>query len=289
MKCLICDKSFDTDSAVFFHVKIHGISSEEYKTKFNLHKVCSVCGKRVSKRSKKGFCNKCRPRSGEDNPFYGKTHTTETVDRIKVTTSKKSKELWQDQEYRDRIKRTTTGLKRSDEFKETQRLNAIKQFEDTEQRDIRSVRMKKSWVDGCIPKAENYNINRSKCELELLSTLTDTFGGLVSNNTIRIGDSYYFPDIVIDNKVIIEYFGDYWHANPSKYPSDYIIERTKKIASDIWDFDNKRIEMLKSGGYDVIVVWESDYKRDKTDVIRKIIKYVEGDKNVYFRNHKETI
>ena len=53
--------------------------------------------------------------------------------------------MWQDEEYRNKVIQNATGLKRDEKFKETQRQNAYKQFQDKHQRDIRSERMKQTW------------------------------------------------------------------------------------------------------------------------------------------------
>ena len=67
----------------------------------------------------------------------------------------------------------------------------------------------------------------------------------------------YFVDILIeDRKVIIEYFDDYWHANPSKYDDEYFNKSKNKTASEIWQIDAQRVNSIKELGYNVIIVWE---------------------------------
>jgi len=68
-----------------------------------------------------------------------------------------------------------------------------------------------------------------------------------------------------ENKVI-EYFGDYWHCNPIKYDKDYYHTQIHKIAEDIWKSDLDRIELLKSNGYVVGIIWESDFNKDKSKI-----------------------
>ncbi|MCK5018262.1 MAG: hypothetical protein KAS32_14490, partial [Candidatus Peribacteraceae bacterium] len=232
MNCLICNKEFTHQRGLSNHIKEHGITAKEYKDVFNLHPECSVCGIRVSRKSK-GYCNKCRPRSGKDNPFYGKKHDQKTMDGIVTKSSKTMKKKWKNPSYRKLVKERTTGIKRSDEFKKTQRINAIKQFGDVNQRLIRSKVMKQSWSNGRIPTSPNTIINRSKNELEIYNAIRKGVDVAVSNDTIHIGDRWFFPDILIDNKVVVEYYGDYWHANPLQYDSDMIIEQNKMMACDI--------------------------------------------------------
>lgn len=82
-------------------------------------------------------------------------------------------------------------------------------------------------------------------------------------------------DILIKNqKIIIEIYGDYWHANPKKYSKDFIVARWggKKRAEEIWHYDKIRINHLKSFGYKIIILWESDIKNKFEKIKRQLIK-----------------
>lgn len=70
----------------------------------------------------------------------------------------------------------------------------------------------------------------------------------------------YFVD-AISNKTVIELFGDFWHANPIKYKETDILKfpmNYRPTAKDIWEKDKRRIEYIKSKGYNVIIIWEND-------------------------------
>lgn len=79
--------------------------------------------------------------------------------------------------------------------------------------------------------------------------------------------------VVDDKKLICEFFGDFWHANPSKYGIDWINPISKKHAKDIRDRDERKLSELRELGYHVIVIWESDWRFDK-DVCMQRIKDV---------------
>lgn len=51
----------------------------------------SYCECGVRKKPKAKTCNKCRDRTGENNPFYGKTHSEETKKRLREHASKRTK------------------------------------------------------------------------------------------------------------------------------------------------------------------------------------------------------
>jgi very-short-patch-repair endonuclease len=62
--------------------------------------------------------------------------------------------------------------------------------------------------------------------------------------------------------LIIEFFGDYWHANPKIYSEDHIFNFPSGQTSykEIHKNDLERINFLKKSGYKVIVVWENEHK-----------------------------
>ena len=86
----------------------------------------------------------------------------------------------------------------------------------------------------------------------------------------------YICDIFVEKlNLIIEYNGDYWHCNPKKYDQNYIHPHKKKTAKEIWDEDEIRIDNLKKLGYNLEVIWESDF--DSLVTIENLIqKYVKN-------------
>lgn len=87
--------------------------------------------------------------------------------------------------------------------------------------------------------------------------------------------SYYVYDIVYQNK-IIEYNGDFWHANPKKYNPDDILNlpKNKTTANEIWKKDKEKIQFAQDQGYEVLVVWESEFKENKEEVLTKCIQFL---------------
>jgi hypothetical protein len=73
----------------------------------------------------------------------------------------------------------------------------------------------------------------------------------------EIENSFVKPDFIINNSIVLECFGDYWHANPEIYSSDDILYSNKK-ASDQWKIDEKRIEKLKKEFEHVVILWEKE-------------------------------
>lgn len=108
------------------------------------------------------------------------------------------------------------------------------------------------------------------CESELSNSNKERF---------RAFNEYYgkfyspIPDIIVEShKLIIEIYGNYWHANPEVYDDlDVIVKygHRHKTAAEIRKEDESRITQLQSFGYNVCILWESDIQ---TDVYKQKLK-----------------
>lgn len=81
------------------------------------------------------------------------------------------------------------------------------------------------------------------------------------------------PDIIFpDKRVIIEIYGDRWHAHPTKYKETDIINTWygNLTAKDIWERDSIRERHIKKLGYDLIILWESEINKND---FQKILNY----------------
>lgn len=116
----------------------------------------------------------------------------------------------------------------------------------------------------------------SKSELELFNILAKEFPGLESQKYFKYNNThYYFYDMCLGNK-IIEYNGDYWHANPNKYNADSIIKYPRKTvtAKEVWETNKEKLQFIKNLGYTVLVIWESEYKNSKAEIIEKCKRFL---------------
>jgi len=87
-----------------------------------------------------------------------------------------------------------------------------------------------------------------------------------------------FVDIVnVERKIIIEYFGDFFHANPRKYSPDDFIPVIKMTAKEKWNKDRKRNFKLRRFGYNVIVIWENKWMNNKKSVLKQLNELVQAD------------
>lgn len=76
---------------------------------------------------------------------------------------------------------------------------------------------------------------------------------------------FFFDYVNIKSKKIIEFNGDIYHGNPTIYKSDDTPNPFNKTLTceDMWAYDEKKINQAKLRGYDILVIWEKDFKINK--------------------------
>lgn len=84
-----------------------------------------------------------------------------------------------------------------------------------------------------------------------------------SELTLKLDNITIKPDfIILDRLKIIEFNGDYWHGKHQKlYPKNKKREELK-------------LEELNKSKYDVLVIWESEYKSDKNGTLLKCLDFL---------------
>ena len=133
---------------------------------------------------------------------------------------------------------------------------------------------------------KNRGFNKySKISLELFLEIEknidlDCFYGKNEKIIQFYADEKYFcfyADFMCENK-IIEFYGDYFHGNPEVYNKDKIIGSKYKhfSAEDAWKKDSDRINLIKNQGYDILIIWENDYKKDKEKIKNKCVEWIKN-------------
>ena len=87
------------------------------------------------------------------------------------------------------------------------------------------------------------------------------------------GKNYYLDYYVPSMNIAVEFNGDWFHFNPSKYKADDVVEQFGHpvLVKERWEQDANRIEDIESTGINVAVLWESDYvKMNDTQLINFI-------------------
>lgn len=139
--------------------------------------------------------------------------------------------------------------------------------------------MKKSLIENGNYKKDFLNVEKDLVDNLLLSLpyINENNHYSYMNKQFFIYDkkekSFNSYDFVF-NKKIIEFNGDYWHTNPKIYKSDFLNLRKQMYAYEIWEYDKKKIKKAKEKGYNLLVIWESDYKQNKEKIIQERVEFL---------------
>jgi hypothetical protein len=146
-------------------------------------------------------------------------------------------------------------------------LNTLNSKSEEELNEINSKKVRKS---ACF---------FSKAEKELLRELQGILGDDVRGslslcrNSAEQRKKFFVYDIHYKNK-IIEYNGDFWHANPALYGSDFVCPYTDRTQDQIFENDNNKKIIAETHGYQVKTVWERDYKSNPDAVIKECLEFL---------------
>lgn len=122
---------------------------------------------------------------------------------------------------------------------------------------------KKHGMFKCIPVNHTFKgYGCPKCRNRISKNETDwlnNIGIMYEYRQYRI-DKYFVDGFDPISNTIYEFNGDYWHGNPNKYNNNDINKSCKKKFGDLYNQTILKEESLKSLGYNVISIWESDWK-----------------------------
>jgi hypothetical protein len=142
-------------------------------------------------------------------------------------------------------------------------------------------------VEEIAKTAKNHCLLYSNISIEFFDKISkETNEKIIYGNeekTFKMNNAWYRVDGYIQElNIAIEFFGDYYHANPKKYNGDVLFDFWgKKItAKEIWEKDKKRIEsMEKEYKVSFFIVWEDDYRNDFNTVKNKIVEFINDKRN----------
>lgn len=296
VKCVICGKRL---RQIHKHVQIaHGLTLDEYKEKYNLEtKDCYAADYLKSNSDKM---------KGENNPGFEHGGRLSSYSKKFVKYEGLSEEEKQKQidEIADKSKQTR---KEHPENRSTRIEFWLAQgFSEEEAREKLSERQRTFTLEKCIERhgeeagtkiwkarqkkwqetlnskdpdeIARINILKgkggskiSKAEYEIFEILKDK--GFEVAQQSRVSSRAYFYDIMIGNK-IIEYNGDYWHMNPKKFQNDDFNSRLNMLAEEKWGKDAEKINHAIECGYEVMIIWERDFKKDREAAIQKCLEFI---------------
>ncbi len=120
------------------------------------------------------------------------------------------------------------------------------------------------WLQNTFPKTT----------MELFCMSTGHVFICTAPNTGKI--IHYYPDVYIPSKkLIIEFYGDYWHANPQIYTSEDDSRFVFSLVHEIRERDAYRKNALeKEHGVKFQIVWENDWKHHRAETEEQIKQWL---------------
>jgi len=106
---------------------------------------------------------------------------------------------------------------------------------------------------------------------------SDTLPERLTASKLREMGITYIPQYPIDRmkvdfylpvtNTVLEVYGDYWHANPRKYPKRSMLNETQKQNAIR---DRKRKNFLIKSGYRFVYIWECQIK-ENPDILSELL------------------
>jgi hypothetical protein len=129
----------------------------------------------------------------------------------------------------------------------------------------------------------NYSIWATECCEEIKQHIADLHyyaenemvWGLPKLYVNLLGQKMISPDLFYKGK-IIEFHGDVFHGNPALFESHAKVHPFDRdiTVEQLQEKDRIRKEYYQSKGYDVLEIWENDYKTDRLGVIEQCLIFL---------------
>jgi len=95
--------------------------------------------------------------------------------------------------------------------------------------------------------------------------------------SIRYNNVNYIYDFTdLNRRKIIEFQGDIYHGNPMIFNENEMPNPFKKdkTCKELWEFDEKKKKVAEENGFEVLQIWENDYRNNKENTIKNLIKFL---------------
>lgn len=260
--CEHCRKKYNISSKNFVYKKKCKLESCD-NTFFNFEKTDKFCSDGCLTKNRIISCKKNMVKYNKDN-HWSKIKTESEVREIykkignsgKNTKSKMSVIAW------------NKGKTMPIEYCEKNRISQLKFWNDltNEERELRKERHRKI----AFKNMEQYK-HQTKIELKIENLLKD----LINKKMIK---SYKYSfilknrqfDFVVNENIIIEVHGDYWHGNTSIPKFKNLTDRQKMKKLD----DKIKEKLAKDNGYKYFYFWENDINNNFKKVENKILEII---------------
>lgn len=83
--------------------------------------------------------------------------------------------------------------------------------------------------------------------------------------SLKTADGY-----CVSTNTIYEFYGDYWHGNLNVYDPNDTNKHNNKTYQFLYDKTMEREKLIRDLGYNLITVWESDFRKARPALLAAI-------------------
>lgn len=132
--------------------------------------------------------------------------------------------------------------------------------------------IKKRLREARMKEQKRTRISRTKIEAKVARYLDDLGLEYKQNHNI----ARFNVDFLVNDKYIVECYGNFWHCNPQKYSPDFYNRGLKCEAHERWTKDQKRQKELEALGYQFLALWETEINRAPKLCKTKMLQLLSG-------------
>lgn len=286
-----------------------GYSEEEGKKKiFERQSQCSKQNKKRGNCSKEHMLKKMTPDEAElffkkkstrcveywTSRGYSEEQAIKEVQKIQKQNAMKSKEKykreqsWRCKEYWMKISGVTEEEAKkiiSNKQKTFSKEKCIEKFGQEKGLKIWKERQNK-WQES-LHKSEKLHVGYSSVSQKLFDAILEKYiegkdyvfyGSKNHEYCIRKNNQNYIYDFTdLNKRKIIEFNGDIYHGNPKLFeatdkPNPFKKDKTCK---DLWMFDEIKKQVANENGFEMLTIWENEYRESNEKTIIKCLKFLE--------------
>ena len=279
--------------------RTHNMKSDEYKSKYNMPLTSGAWSKKISEANAK-----------EKNPGWKHGGKLSSWSKTSKYFSEESKEKAKENRKGKRSSDFDYWLNKCDGdeaearklYKDRQTTNGLPFYIDKYGKEEGPIKFKeriKQWqtsLDALSPekKAEIYakkiagfkksRGNKSGISEKMFNELSEFYSGILYGNNEKTFKRSNDRLVNVDGfcpktNRIIEFYGDYWHGNLSRYKLTDQIHTGRGAYTSVKDkhqLDKNRIsEILQHNNVaDILIIWEKDYRKDPEETVKRCLKFL---------------
>lgn len=271
------------------HIRMHGMKAAEYRERWPM--ICEEL--RLEKRvNYSGEKNPGYRHGGKFSPwskkFFKKDHDVEASKRKAAENAYRPSVEYHMKKYG--LGETEARIQVSERQRTFSLKKCVERYGEKEGRERWEARQEK-WQDTLRSKSDEEirDITRRKMTAGPVSGIETQFGEEMRRTCPDLETQFVLLcprkrarvfDFRLGNR-LIEFHGDFWHARPTRFKKDEPTQWNKKLgrkltAEEVWEKDREKEALAISQGFEILVVWEGDYRKEPTRVVRESVAFLTG-------------